>query len=154
MAVHSYRSLMRILERWANHGVPQMLASVLAAVAIGIGVTMLIDPSGYRAAPSFDLVFKWASPTAWGTCYILAAVAALSVVFHAPRTARLPVFMLGLVFSMQGLLVIPVAAAGAGLPSAIFTYIGMGWIALITQMVCGVATGRADDAQTAFHHVS
>lgn len=148
-----YRRFMDYLEHWANHGVPQMLATVLSAVAIGLGTSMWIDPDNYKESDSFRLVFLWASPHAWGTLYIVAAIAVLVMVYTNARTARMPVFMLGLTYIAQGILTIPQTANG-GLPSAIFMYIGMGWIGLITQLVCGVAGRKDRDAQASSHYLS
>jgi hypothetical protein len=129
-----------------------MLASVLSATAIGVGLTMLLAPDTYRASPSFVIAFAWATPSAWGALYLIAAIAVLAVIFYSPRIARLPVFMLGLIFAVQGLMVIPTTVNGEGLPSAIFMYLGMGWISLITQMVCGIAAERNYDAQASVHY--
>lgn len=145
-----YRRLMGIAEHAANHGVPQLLGNIVSAIAIGLGLTMMLNPAPYLRAESFTLMFTFASPAAWGTLYFLAALVVVATVNSNPRAAQLPVFILSLIFGAQGLLSIP-QAAGGGLPSAIIMYIGVGWICLATQLVCWVAKERVVEKTTVNH---
>lgn len=136
-----YRSYIRVLEHWANHGVPQMLGTIVSAVAIGLGISMWIVPATYIKSDTFNIVFKFASPYAWGTVYLVSALMVLAMVYTNPKTAQAPVIILACAFGLHGMMTIP-QAAGGGLPSAIFMYIGMAWVCLATQLVCGVAKER------------
>jgi len=133
----SYRQFLSLLDHWANHGVPQMLGTVVSMVAMGLGVSMFMDPSVYRQTFSFSLVFTFASPYAWGTVYIVSALIVLISVYMNQKSAQAPVFVLGATYAMFGLLTIPQIVGGA-VPSSMFMYIGMAWVCLITQLVCGV----------------
>ena len=133
----SYRKFMDLIDHWANHGVPQMLGTVVSFVAIALGFSMFIDPAVFIATPAFHYVFVWfASPYAWGTVYIVAAMAVLVAVYTSRRSAQAPVFMLGATFCAQGLLQIPAITNGE-VPSGLYMYMGIGWICFITQIVCG-----------------
>lgn len=145
-----YNQFMSFLEHWANHGVPQMLGTIIAFVAAGLGLSMFCTPDAYEESRTFDLVFNFASPFAWGTVYIVSALAVAIMVYSNPKTAQAPVIMLGMAFGLQGLLTIPQAVDG-GLPSAVFMYIGMAWVCLATQLVCGVAKERSRE-KAPLHH--
>lgn len=149
MAGQGYRRLMGIIEHAANHGVPQMLGNIVSAMAFFLGLSMILNPRPYLAAETFSLMFFFASPAAWGTAYIIAAIVVVLTVNSAPKTAQLPVFMLSLIFGAQGFLSIP-QAVGGGLPSAIFMYIGVSWICLATQLVCWVSKERSE--KTTLNH--
>jgi hypothetical protein len=131
-----YRRFMGLLDHWANHGVPQMLGTVVSLVAIALGVAMFVDPGVFIETKSFHVVFAFASPYAWGTVYIVAAMAVLITVYTNQKSAQAPVFMLGATFAMQALLQIPQIANG-GVPSGLFMYMGIGWVCFITQLICG-----------------
>lgn len=133
---YNYRRFMALLDRLATHKVPQMLGTVVSAVAIALGISMYVDPSVFISAPSLATVFQFASPYAWGTVYIVSAIAVLLAIYINPRTAPAPVFMLGATFAMQGMLTIPEIANGA-IPSSLYLYIGVGWICFIIQLICG-----------------
>lgn len=132
----SYRRFMNLLDHWANHGVPQMLGCAISFVSIGLGISMLTNPRVFEDTYSFKLVFEFASPFAWATVYIFTAILVLITVFTNQKSAQAPVFVMGATFAAQGLLTIPMIAVG-GVPSSLFMYIGMGWICIITQVVCG-----------------
>lgn len=131
-----YRRFMSLLEHWANHGVPQMLGTVVSLVAICLGISMFVDPRVFISTPAFDWVFKFASPFAWGTVYIIAAIAVIVSVYTNRKSAQAPVFMLGATFCMQALLQLPPITNG-NVPSGLFMYMGIGWVCFITQLVCG-----------------
>jgi Ca2+/Na+ antiporter len=135
MAV-SYRKFMELLDHWANHGVPQMLGTVISFVAVGLGVTMFINPQTFEEAFAFRQVFTFASPFAWGTVFIFTALVVLITVYTNHKNAQAPLFVMAATFVMMGLLQVPQIAAG-GVPSGLFMYIGMGWVCVITQLICG-----------------
>lgn len=136
---------MTLLEHWANHGVPQMLGTVVSLVAICLGTSMFFAPALFVATPAFNYVFDWASPYAWGTVYIIAAIAVLVSVYSNQKSAQAPVFMLGATFAAQALLQIPASVDGS-VPSGIFMYMGIGWVCFITQLVCGARKVHHDQA--------
>lgn len=144
-----YRRFMNLLDHWANHGVPQMLGCAISFVSIGLGISMFISPDVYEEAYSFQLVFSFASPFAWATVYIFTAVLVLITVFTNQKSAQAPVFVMAATFAAQGLLTIPQIAVG-GVPSSLFMYIGMGWICIITQLVCGAK--KAQDEKAPLHY--
>lgn len=150
MAGQGYRRFMGIMEHAANHGVPQILGNIVSAIAFFLGLSMLLNPRPYLITPSFDLMFHFATPAAWGAAYMVAATVVALTVNTVPRTAQLPVFMLSLLFAAQGLLSIP-QAVGGGLPSAIFMYVGVSWICLATQLVCWVAKERSNEKAAIDH---
>lgn len=131
-----YRRFMSLLDHWSNHGVPQMLGTVVSLVAICLGISMFFNPGIFVATPAFSWVFTWASPYAWGTVYVVAAIAVLVSVYTNQKSAQAPVFMLGATFAAQALLQIPASVDGS-VPSGIFMYMGIGWVCFITQLVCG-----------------
>lgn len=131
-----YRRFMGLLDHWANHGVPQMLGTVISLVAIALGISMFIDPRVFINTDAFHLVFTFASPHAWGTLYISAAIAVLVTLYTNQISAQAPVFLLGATFVLQALLQVPQIANGS-VPSGLFTYMGIGWICFITQLICG-----------------
>jgi len=149
----SYRSFMGLLDRLAVHKVPQMLGTVVSAVAIALGLSMYIDPTVFIAAPSLKDVFAFASPYAWGTVYIVSAIAVLFAVYINVRAAQVPIFMLGATFATQGVLTIPAISNGA-IPQSLYLYMGIGWVCFVTQLICGAR--RATDVQpkTPIHHKS
>lgn len=132
----AYKRLMNLLDRWATHGVSQMLGTVVSLIAISLGISMFTNPMVFVNTPAFENVFTWASPFAWGTVYIVSAIAVLVSVYTNQKSAQAPVFMLGATFATHALLQIPASASGE-VPSGIFMYMGVGWICFITQLVCG-----------------
>lgn len=136
-----YRRFISLLDHWADHKVPQMLGTVVSAVAICLGISMFLNPAIFIDTASFRTVFWWASPYAWGTVYITAALAVLISVYTNQRSAQAPVFMLGATFAAQAVLQIPQIANGS-VPSGLFMYMGIGWVCFITQLICGARGGR------------
>ena len=145
----SYRNFMSLLDHWANHNVAQLLGTVVSVVAICIGVSMFIDPGIFIATPAFSWVFAFASPYAWGTVYIVAALAVLVSVYTNRRSAQAPVFMLGATFCMQALLQLPPITNG-NVPSGLFMYMGVGWVCFITQLVCGAKGVRHETSSISY----
>lgn len=145
----SYRRFMDLLDHWANHGVPQMLGIAISFVSVGLGASMFISPKSFEQTYSFQLVFSFASPYAWATVYIFTAILVLVTVFTNQKNAQAPVFVMGATFAAQGLLTIPMIAVG-GVPSSLFMYIGMGWICVITQLVCGAR--KAQDEKSSIYN--
>lgn len=146
-----YRQWVSLLDHWANHWVPQMLGTVISVVAIGLGLSMFIDPVVYRETTTFDLVFSFASPYAWGTVFIFTALVVLATVYTSQKNAQAPLFVMGATYSAFGLLTIPQIVEGS-VPSAMFMYIGMAWVCLITQLICGVAPRRNPNEKTPFNY--
>jgi hypothetical protein len=112
---------------------------------------MYVDPTVFMSAPSLNTVFKFASPYAWGTVYIVSAIAVLLAIYINPRTAQAPVFMLGATFAMQGMLTIPEIAHGA-IPSSLYLYMGIGWVCFIIQLICGARKVPDDVQKTPINH--
>jgi len=133
---NSYRRFSELLDHWANHGVPQMLGTVIAFVGIGLGGTMFANPLSFEQAFAFRQVFLYASPFAWGTVYVFTSLVILATVYTNHKIAQAPLFVMGATFAMMGFLQIPQIAVG-GVPSGLFMYIGMGWVCIITQLICG-----------------
>lgn len=131
-----YRKFMSLIDHWANHGVPQMLGTVISIVAIGLGCSMYLNPDIYSTTPAFSTVFLFASPYAWATVYIVTAIAILVGVYTNQKYAQSPSFVMGATFGMHGLLVIPSITQGE-IPSPLFLYMGFAWVCIITQIVCG-----------------
>ena len=140
-----YRRFMNLLNTWADAKVPQMLGTVLAIVAIALGLSMFINPSVFISTQAFAWVFAFASPYAWGTVYVVAALAVLISVHTNQKSAQAPVFMLGATFAMQALLQLPPVTDGA-VPSGIFMYMGIGWVCFITQLICGVRRNHDEES--------
>lgn len=147
--VSSYHKFMALLDHWANHGVPQMLGVAISFVSVTLGVSMILNPGVFLETYTFQEVFAFASPQAWATVYIFTAILVLITVFTSQKSAQAPVFVMAATFVVQGLLTIPMIAVG-GVPSSLFMYIGMGWICIITQLVCGAREVPRD--QTPVHH--
>jgi hypothetical protein len=122
-----------------------MLGTVVAAVAIGLGISMYADPNVYANNPAFSLVFLFASPYAWGTVYIVTAIAILIGVYTNQKYAQSPAFVMGATFGMHGLLVIPSIANGE-IPSPLFLYMGFAWVCIITQVICGARKVRSEES--------
>jgi hypothetical protein len=131
-----FRRFMDLLEIWADQKVPQMLGTVVSLVAICLGASMFLNPGVFIDTYSFKTVFWFASPWAWGTVYIVAAIAVLFAVYTNQRTAQAPVFMLGATFAAQALLQVPQITLGS-VPSGLFMYMGIGWVCFIIQLICG-----------------
>lgn len=131
-----YRRFMTLLDHWANHGVPQMLGTTVSLVAISLGLSMFFSPGVFIEEDSFNTVFVFASPFAWGVVYIVAALAVLVTVYTNHKSAQLPIFLLGAIFAAQALLQVPDIANGS-VPSGLFLFMGIGWICFITQLICG-----------------
>jgi hypothetical protein len=146
-----YRQWVSLLDHWANHWVPQMLGTVISIVAMGLGLSMFIDPSVYIETDTFNLVFSFASPYAWGTVFIFTALVVLVTVYTSQKNAQAPLFVMGATYSAFGLLTIPQIVEGS-VPSAMFMYIGMAWICLITQLICGVAPRRIPNEKAPFNN--
>lgn len=149
----SYRKFMEFVERWANHGVPQMLSLVVSLTAISLGLSMMLTPETYTGAFAFREVFRFASPYAWGTIYIVAATAVLVTVFVNVRASQAPLFMLALTYAAQGLWTIPQMLNG-GVPQSVFLCIGMANICIVAQLVCGVAARGRNFEKATIHYQS
>jgi hypothetical protein len=147
----SYRRFMGYLEHWANHGVPQMFGSIIAIIAIGLGISMFAVPQSYLDTEVFTGAFAFASPHAWGTYYFVAGTAVLITVYANARSAQAPLFMLAGAFSMQGLLTLP-QISGGEVPQPIILLMGLTALSIATQLVCGVAKEK-DVAQTSVHYI-
>jgi len=132
----TYNKISGMIDHWANHGVAQMLGTVVACVAIGLGISMYVDPQVYSDNPAFREVFRFASPHAWGTVYIVTAIAMLIGVYTNQKYAQSPSFVMAATFGMHGLLVVPSITNGE-IPSPLFLYMGFAWVCVITQIVCG-----------------
>lgn len=150
MAATGYRHFLSVLDHWANHGVPQMLGTVISVVAIGLGISMFINPAVYIETFGFSLVFTFASPYAWGTVFIFTAVVVLATVYTNQKNAQAPVFVMGASYAMFGLLTLPMIIEGS-VPSTIFMYMGMAWVCFITQLVCGVPRRNMDEKAALYH---
>jgi hypothetical protein len=130
-----------IIEQLSNHHVPQMFATLVSLIAICLGVSMIVAPGNYVNALTLRSVFEFASPYAWGTVYILSAFAVIIGVFSHPRYAQAPLWMLAAAYAAQGILTIPQIANG-GVPQSVFFLIGLAWICIATQLICGVVKER------------
>lgn len=136
---------MDLLDHLANHGVYKMLGTAISFVAVGLGVSMFVDPEVFIDTYSFRTVFAFASPYAWGTVYIFTALLVMVTIYTNPKSAQAPAFVMAATFAAQGLLTIPQIAVG-GVPSSLFMYIGMGWVCIITQLVCGARREPHEEA--------
>lgn len=146
--VKGYRRFMHLLEIAAVRGVPQMLGTVIALTAIGVGLSMMADPGDFLHATSFNIVYKFASPYAWGTVYIVSSLAVLVCIYTNARYAQAPAFMLGATFIVHGILVIPQINIEGAVPSAIWMYMGVGWMCIILQVICGVGLKAYNNEKT------
>lgn len=115
-----------------------MLGTVISFVAVGLGISMFVNPRTFEESFSFLVVFKWASPYAWGTVFLFTALVVLVTVYTNHKYAQAPLFVMAATFSMMGLLQLPQIAIG-GVPSGLFMYVGMSFICIITQLICGAA---------------
>ena len=146
----NYKKFMAFLSHLADYRVPQMLGTVVSLVAIGLGLSMYFEPVLFEKSFIFKSVFSFASPFAWGTVYLVSAVAVLGGVYTNVRNAQAPVFMLGATFATQGLLTVPQIADG-GIPSPVFLYMGLSWVCFVLQLICG-ASRRGPNETTIGHN--
>ena len=146
-----YRSFMGFLEQMARNGVYQLLGVAISTTAICLGLTMIFNPVVFSETFVFHLVFVFASPPAWGTAYIITALAVLIGIFTNPKSAQLPAFMMALIFAAQGLFTIPQIHEGA-VPFSLIACIALAWFCLITQLVCGVAWKDHPGEKAVIHH--
>jgi hypothetical protein len=60
--------------------------------------------------------------------------------------------MLGATFIMHGILIIPRINHEGVVPSAIWMYMGVGWMCIILQVICGVGLKVYQNDKTTFNN--
>lgn len=131
-----------LLMRAAQHGVAHVLGTILFLGGAGIGLSMILTPNQYVNYHTLTANFLFASPSAWGTAFLVASTALVVTVYMRPAYAQLPALILGAVFITFGSLTLLTA-----ITPAVWAFIALGWISIFTQVICW-----AEDRNETLHH--
>ena len=112
----------------------ETVAVLVAVAAVGIGLSMLLDPDAYRV-PTFGLALRWVAPQGWGAMHILVGAMLLWSIILDRRTVHLPATALGCMWAAWAALITIDAADGSGVP-------GVAMLFTLAELLAGlVAVG-------------
>ena len=117
---------------------PDAFLLVVAAIALGLGVTFLAFSGLYQAVVSFQLTFRAVPPWAWALGLIVPAVWICSATAGDRRSAFWPCQALAAVFVGLGVSILPTVIQGAGIPSGIIMYAGVGLLCSLSGTLAHV----------------
>lgn len=117
---------------------PDAFLLVVAAIAFGLGVTFLAFPGLYEAVVSFQLTFAHVPPWAWALGLIVPAVWICAATAGEREAAFWPCQMLAGVFVCLGVSILPTVITGAGIPSGVIVYAGIGMLCSLSGILAHV----------------
>jgi hypothetical protein len=131
-----------IVKSWkrklTERNVPQLLAGLMAASAVIMGVLMIAFPAAYANNGDYNAVLRFASSQAWGTLYIIAGGVLGATASIERFYAQVPALVLLAVHTGIGGLTLLSAIEGAtgAVPSTVVLYLTLSCVCYVTQLAC------------------